>query len=87
MVFMKVDPCGYSKNVWKIQLIHSLVHRVCVTEEDDPQYEGKLMMYFQIVNYFPDTYTTDDVITKSKADITNFKEPEEMFALRYSEVL
>lgn len=57
------------------------------TENDDPQKERKLTTYSQVGSSLIATYATEDVIAKEEAEITNFKKPEHMSAVRYLEVL
>lgn len=65
----------------------SAEQRGSATKEDDPQQKGKLKTYCQLVNYLLITYATDDVIEDVEAEITNFEQPEGMFAVRYLELL
>lgn len=70
---------------------------VCATKEsffvaptmcpNDTQKEAKLITYFQILNYLPDTYGTDEVIAEFEAETTNIKQLEGVSAVRYSEVV
>lgn len=65
----------------------ALKHILCATEENDPQLEGKLTTCFQVVNYLLVTHDKDDVKVEFEGEITTFKEPERMSAVRYLDVL
>lgn len=64
----------------------TLAHRVCAMQNDDPEKEEKLTTCLQVLNYLIAIYATDDGIAKREAEITNFKKPEYISAVRYSEV-
>lgn len=46
-----------------------------------------MKIYCQIVDHLAATYSTDDVIVNAAADLFNFRHPEEMSAVHYSEML
>lgn len=56
-------------------------------KEDDPQQNGKFTTYCQVVSYLLSTYSKDDTIVDVEAGISNFKQPQGIFVVRYSEVL
>lgn len=65
----------------------ALTHRMCTTENDDPQKEGNMTTYCQVVNHRLVTYATDEIIAEAEAKITNFEQPDYIFAVGYPEVL
>lgn len=64
-----------------------LKQRVFAIDEDKPEQKGKLTTYRQVGNYLLASYATDIVSADGKADVRNLKQPGEMSAVRYSEVL
>lgn len=65
----------------------ALVHSVCVTEINDPRKERNLTAHCKIMNYLLSAYATDDAMVQSEAKTTNFKQPKQMSAVGYLEVL
>lgn len=61
----------------------ALEYRICASNEDDPEQEGRLTTYCQIVIYLLAIYASNNVIAKAEADITNFMETEGMSSVRY----
>lgn len=43
---------------------NALLYRMSAIENNEPYKGGKLKTYYQVVNYFLETYATDDVITE-----------------------
>lgn len=65
----------------------ALAHGVSATNEDDPQQEGNFTTYCQVVKYLLANYPTDDFMAETEVDMANFKQPEGMFSVPYSQVL
>lgn len=65
----------------------ALARTVRATREDEPQQEGELATYCQVVSYLLATYATDDGLTEVEAETTNFKQPGGMTAVSSSELL
>lgn len=55
--------------------------------ENGSQREEKLTTYCNVVICLPAIYVIDDVNADGIAEITNFKHPEGMSAVRYSKAL
>lgn len=49
--------------------------------------EEKLTTYYQAKNYLLAKYAIDNFIAETEVKITNFKNPEHMIVVRYSEFL
>lgn len=56
-------------------------------EKQKHQQEIKLVTYCQAVSFLLKTYATEDVIDEAETDVTSFKPPAGMTAVRYSEAL
>lgn len=55
-------------------------------KEDDPQHERRLTTCCQVVDCLLAIYYSHDVIAEDEAEITKFKQREQMFAVGYSEI-
>lgn len=51
----------------------ALLHRVTAGNKKGQQQEDKLKTYCKVVSYFFDTYSTHDIVSKTKDEIVNFK--------------
>lgn len=51
--------------------------RTCLCSPSRTRKGGKLTSYWKVVNYFLETYATDDTISEAGLDIMNLKQPAE----------
>lgn len=65
----------------------ALAHRVRATKGDDGQQEKESTTYCQVLNYLLAIYDTDGVMAEVDEERTNFKQPEGMSIVHYSEML
>lgn len=77
--------CGFSPKIFKEPARAALAHRMGTSVEGNFYEEGKLTSYCQLVNYVLEAYASSDVIAEAEGDITNYKQPENMSAVRYSQ--
>lgn len=79
--------CGFSTKFIKELAESALLHGMSATEENGAHEKWKLITYRQSVSYLFDTYRTDDIIAEAEADVINYKQPGNMYAVYYSETL
>lgn len=58
--------------------------RKCFTSSLPSRHKEKLTSYCQVANYTLNTHANDDIITKAEADVTNYKQLQELNAVDYS---
>lgn len=76
-----------NKNFLKDPAKAALLHRLGDRDDEAYQMEEKRTTYYHVLNYLLPTYDTDDLIAGVEAEITNFKQPDTVFVVRYSEAL